>query len=615
MFHTQDAPPWMRLSSSAALLVLLSAGLSACKDATGSRSAPVPVLTSVSPDTATAGRTDVVFTVVGTGFRPESAVRWNDTPLATTYLSETQLRANVPEGQLQNAGPAAITVATPAPGGGTSVAGTFTVLFPAPTLTSVSPDTATVGRTDVVFTVVGTGFRSESAVRWNDTPLATTYVSETQLRANIPEGQLQNAGPAAVTVVTPAPGGGTSVAGTFTVLFPAPTIVSVSPDTIRLGQASTLLTISGTGFTQSTTVRWNGNLQSTTYQSPTRLDVSLNTAAVSQSGTTSLTVSNPQPGGGTSAAATLITIAPNVRRMAIAARDLVWDSLTERLYLSIPSTAGTLGNTIAAVDPMTGSVTKSVFVGSEPNRLARSGDGAYLYVGLNGANAVRRLDLATFAPALQWSLPAGEVAGDLAVAPGQPHTVAVSRHRLGWSPSLQGVTIYDAGIARAVSSSGHTGGARIEFLSSASVLYGYNNAHTGFEFFTIGIDSSGARHIWETPGLISGFYTDIVGAAGRIYGTDGSVVDAERRVKIGTFASAGPVAVDVATGRAFFLGESGISVYDLTTFILLGTIPLSGASFDHPAVANTRLVRWGTNGLAFLDKDELFIITSPLVAP
>jgi DNA-binding beta-propeller fold protein YncE len=304
------------------------------------------------------------------------------------------------------------------------------------------------------------------------------------------------------------------------------------------------------------------------------------------------------------------------RVIALRARDLIFNPQTARLYLSMPGGTEAHSNSVVALDPSTGSITGSVFVGSEPGRLARSDNGQYLYVGLNGASAVRRVEMASLTPGLQWSLPSGQVAGDLEVAPGQPNTVAVSRHRPGISPPLDGVTIYDAGVARPNSSPGHTGGARIEFLESPSVLYGFNNSHTGFEFFTIAVEPSGARHIAETRGLISGFYTNIAGAAGRIYGTDGSVVDAERRVRVGTLGAGGSALLpDPATGRVFMIAEGGIRVYDMNNYQLLGTIPISGFSFDHPALANTRLVRWGNDGLAFLDQDELFLIRSPIVAP
>ena len=75
------------------------------------------------------------------------------------------------------------------------------------------------------------------------------------------------------------------------------------------------------------------------------------------------------------------------------------------------------------------------------------------------------------------------------------------------------------------------------------------------------------------------------------------------------------MAVDAALGRAYILTEGGIAVYDVNNFQHLGTIGIPTVSFDHPALVNTRLVRWGTDGLAFLDQTRLIIVRSPIVAP
>jgi hypothetical protein len=54
-------------------------------------------------------------------------VSWNGVALATTYAGAAKLTAAVPAADLAKAGTALVTVASPAPGGGTSVAVKFTV--------------------------------------------------------------------------------------------------------------------------------------------------------------------------------------------------------------------------------------------------------------------------------------------------------------------------------------------------------------------------------------------------------------------------------------------------------------------------------------------------------
>lgn len=92
---------------------------------------PVPSLSSISPSTAAAGSAESTLTVTGSGFTPSSMVQWNGAvgqpPIATTYVSATQLTATIPAWDMQFAGTANVTVVNPAPGGGTSSALPFTI--------------------------------------------------------------------------------------------------------------------------------------------------------------------------------------------------------------------------------------------------------------------------------------------------------------------------------------------------------------------------------------------------------------------------------------------------------------------------------------------------------
>ena len=69
----------------------------------------------------------------------------------------------------------------------------------------------------MTLTVNGGNFVSTSTVNWNGVARATTFVSPTQLAATITATDIAVEGTASVTVVNPAPGGGTSAAATFTI--------------------------------------------------------------------------------------------------------------------------------------------------------------------------------------------------------------------------------------------------------------------------------------------------------------------------------------------------------------------------------------------------------------
>jgi hypothetical protein len=82
------------------------------------------------------------------------------------------------------------------------------------------PDGTAPGGAAFTLTVNGTGFVPASVVKWNGAARATTYVSGYQLTATILASDIAIASTAAVTVVSPSPGGGTSRALFFPVRPP-----------------------------------------------------------------------------------------------------------------------------------------------------------------------------------------------------------------------------------------------------------------------------------------------------------------------------------------------------------------------------------------------------------
>jgi IPT/TIG domain len=603
-----------RLLSSA----LLGAVLAACGDggggSTGPEPAPPPVLAAISPDEAGVGDGGVLLTATGRGFQRTSAIRWNGTELSTTYVSETGLRAAVPAALLETGGQASVDVVTPEPGGGVSAARGFTVRYAAPTLASLSVDTATVGRAGVTVTVTGTGFAAATQVRWNGEARATTFLGPTQVSFALTGAEA--AGGAQVTVANPQPGGGVSAAASFIVLNPVPAITLLPSAGATAGSGPFTLTLHGTGFVEGSEVEWNGARRETLFVDSTRLRVAVTAADVASPRTIGLRVTNPTPAryparaSGTAAftVRALGAATFTVARVPVTGNDLAWDPGTGRFYVSVPPHGGFLANLVVAIDPVDARVTGTLGVGEQPTWLARSDDGRYLYVALYAAGSVRRVDLTSFRAGLEFLLPADEHAGDLEAVPGEPGSVAVARYRKGTTPPLSGVTIYDEGVARPASAPGHIGAERVEFAGGAAALFGY----AADAFYTLSVRPDGVHQGPPGVGLVSGPYTDIVGVAGRIYSTRGEVVDAGRRARLGRFAvESGNVTADPATGRAFVANVDGIHVFDLNTFELLGTlaVPYSPYYFE------TGLVRWGSDGLAFLARDELVLVRSPLVAP
>lgn len=72
------------------------------------------------------------------------------------------------------------------------------------TVSSVSPPAVTAGGHAFKMTVLGSGFTSGSAVQWNGANRTTTYVSTTELLAQINEADIASTGSASITVTNPA---------------------------------------------------------------------------------------------------------------------------------------------------------------------------------------------------------------------------------------------------------------------------------------------------------------------------------------------------------------------------------------------------------------------------
>jgi uncharacterized protein (TIGR03437 family) len=82
-------------------------------------------LSSLSPNSVTAGGLAFTLTVNGSSFLTGSTVQWNGSALATSYVSSSQLTASVPATLIASPGSASIMVINP--GGGASNALTFTI--------------------------------------------------------------------------------------------------------------------------------------------------------------------------------------------------------------------------------------------------------------------------------------------------------------------------------------------------------------------------------------------------------------------------------------------------------------------------------------------------------
>ena len=138
---------------------------------------PVPTLSSLNPNSATAGGPAFSLTVNGTAFVSSSIVRWNGNDRATTFVSSTQLRAAIPVSDSATAGTANVTVFTPAPGGGQTSALPFTIANALANVSAASFLGQELAQESIV-AAFGTSLATSVAVA-STTPLPTTLAGTT----------------------------------------------------------------------------------------------------------------------------------------------------------------------------------------------------------------------------------------------------------------------------------------------------------------------------------------------------------------------------------------------------------------------------------------------------
>jgi len=93
---------------------------------------PLPAITSLSLSIKPAGAKDFVLTINGSGFYPESVVRWNGSDRTTTYVNKTQLTAAITAADVSTTGTAVVTVFNQEHGGGVSNPVNFSIIHISP---------------------------------------------------------------------------------------------------------------------------------------------------------------------------------------------------------------------------------------------------------------------------------------------------------------------------------------------------------------------------------------------------------------------------------------------------------------------------------------------------
>ena len=595
---------------------------------------PVPTITALTPTAAIAGNTNTTpVAVTGTNFVAGSTVLVGTSARATAYVSATQLTTALTVADVAAAGKLSLSVVNPAPGGGTSNIGTITVTAPTltPVLSSLSPSSFVVGSGPSYMLVYGTNLNLNCQILWNSTPLSFslssgstyvngTYVFSTYASATIPASLLATTGTASITANCPTALVPVSNALSVSIVNPpVPTLTTIYPASGAIN-TSIPVTFTGSGFTSKTTISYNGAALPTTFVSSTSLTATLPASMNLLPGNGSFTAVTPAPGGGTSA------VVPFTAYVSIVNNDMIFNPVNGLYYASVPSSAGQpYGNTVVSIDPATGAIGTPISVGSEPNRLAVTSDGKYLWVGLDGANAVRKVDLTAGKAGLQFTIPqaqlnsvGGSNAYALAALPGATDSVIVSSADF---PNY--FAIYDSGVVRGSPISGYyTQPYAIAADGSKNEVYA--SGSNGYQTFTYSASGLTLKTT-TTSGISVQSGGDMQVTGGKVYPSNGKVYDAESGALQGTLytmgstIASGSTYADTSLNKIFvvdsstnyYYGQNQVQIFSASDYTSGSAVSfnLDPNSLSTP----TRLTRWGSNGLAFRTGTALYSFRSNLI--
>lgn len=604
---------------------------------------PAPTLSAVSPQSLYAGSPDTTFTFTGTNFNASSVVIAGTTALTTTFASATQVTAVVPAAILAPVGTLSLTVSNPAPGGGTSQSISVTLRQPPAKLAALSPSSATVGSSPVTVTLTGSYFTPTAVVYINNfLPAATTFVSSTLIQFTIPAQDLTYTSNLSITVRDPASQNSFSNALTFQVVNPVPVLNSISPGTVTAGAPNFTLTLSGNNFVSSATILINGTpAQPNSYPSATSASVVVPASAVSAVGPVTIAISNPAPGGGTSASKTLNVISANnrIRTVNLEAADLGWDAAHRLLIASTLSGSSENPNSIVAIDPLQGTVITAQALPSQPAGISVTADGSYVYVTLPSTGQIERLTLPSLTPDITFGLGNDAhgkpyTSASVVAAPGAPHTVAVSLHSGGTIPSdaIGGVAVYDDGVARsniAVPTGFDNYYDTLVWGSDATTLYGTNSAISTADEDTFSVNSSGVTLLNDGRNVLGEFVKHLAFDTknARLVDGYGNLVNAatgqyagQLQVQNTITYEENPFAIDTTQRVAFYLNTQGfypnnppngtyIEAFSLDQFNYINSMLVEGLG------GGSTIIRWGTSGLAINGPSQMYLIDGSFVAP
>lgn len=283
----------------------------------------------------------------------------------------------------------------------------------------------------------------------------------------------------------------------------------------------------------------------------------------------------------------------------VAARALVASPDGTRVFATVPQAADSHPGEVIEIDTASAAITRSLFVGADPAQIAISDDGSTLMVGHRSASRLTEVRVADLSivrtvqlPNLQWS-------GDITAVPGAPTSFVVAEDSDKSSAQVDGVFLVRDGVIVANPTRIRFAPTAVAFAGEPSRLYGHDGSNTGFDFTVMSMDSSGIRVNATIGKLLPGFNLTLTSSAGRLYASNGGVVDPSVPRAIGKVAAGLPVPVPGA-GRLLSVAGNTIREFDLVGFWPVATTTFAGGTATDAALVGSTLAIAATSSVVLV---------------
>jgi len=412
-----------------------------------------------------------------------------------------------------------------------------------------------------------------------------------------------------------------SLTGTGNSVYAAPVISSVGgvpgvAQAVQIDNGPAALQVWGSNFYPASVVQVNGIAQQTTFENNGLLQVTVAASSLTALGELPIVVVNPTPGGGTSQSAALTPY----EILPLNPSFLVYVPSTKLLYASMPASSSSNPNTVIPIDPTTGAIGTPIAVGNDPQKLAASDDGKYLYVALDGDQMIKRINLTTGTIEQRFPYPPNQVntvaplgVADMHVVPGSSLEVVAA---VTDSEALYGgmVALYNnTGLVNAVPTAyPPLIVSSFAFTSDPSTIYALPFHQSYFNVLTLDSGGIHAPVTGYSPDPQTG--AQVVSDGTLLYTSAGEVWKPSTQTEVGTYPASTygdtsypnqfNLAVDSSLKQIYVIGNQSyngssatvLSSYGMQSLALQYTLPF----FQINSPTTTNLVRWGADGFGFV---------------